>query len=101
MFLKNYIYNLKDVAPSNICVSFINIKLEYVKSVCCCYYLWCDHAIGQCLSYFILSLIWGLLFICCFIYDNEFVTDFIVIVYYFHIYAVIIIIDLSLIILTS
>ena len=62
--------------------------------------LYCDRAIGTTLCYTKLALIWSFIFVCSMIIEHDFISNFLVIVNSFTIFADIIFLNFSLILLT-
>ena len=83
LFMYRVIYiNLKHFTLSSICVRSMYINYISINFFRTCSHLYCGHSIIPHLSYFILLIILGFLFLCWFISEHDFITNFVVIFYY-------------------
>ena len=75
---------------------FIRLNKTYVISKFCCTHFQCDCSICTTLRYLKWSHTWGFVFNHIFIIDHYFITNFLVVVYYFSIFANVVFICLCL-----
>ena len=84
----------------HVSIVFLFINLKYMIPNLYCTTLWCNHNIGPTLHYLKYHFIKGFIFEGIIIIEHDFISDFIVVVYYFTIFVGLIFICLCLLLLT-